>query len=166
MKRKGYRNCTEEFGIDSYFGQFNFDKSHKFLKVKLCIPFLVELAPIERVNIYLKDHYCLQNVFIVDKNLFYYYQASWYYNYNSDPREEAPIPPHNICDEFNFNIEDILIIEASNNPLPAKWDICYLLMPFKPDRLDTKKSIEKNIFIKELRWNKLPDYNADIIYTS
>jgi hypothetical protein len=160
--RIGYRNSKSNFEIDSDVEQFNFSLSHKHLIVNLNWKVGL-LAPVERINIYLTNNILYQNIFVVNSNMFYYYEKSWYYEYN-DVREGVPVPKENILTYLDFKIEDILLIEVNNNPRPASFDIKYWLMPIKTNVLDSKKSIDSNIFIEEKRWEKLSIENKSIIY--
>ena len=169
MIRKGYRNCTKKFSIDSNTKQFSFSLSDTFLRVDFFNSVKSELAPIERVNIYLKNGRLLKNIFIINGELAYYYEKEWYYQgFILD--EDVPKPIKNIFDRFNFVKEDVLVIRADNNPKPASfnwghWITIDRLFGVKPNPLDTRKSIEKNIFIKIEKWETLPNSSSDILYS-
>jgi hypothetical protein len=160
--RKGYRDSDENFNINSEVDQFNFKLKHNHLKVDIDWD-ISPLASIERINIYLSDYRVFQNIFVVNESLWYYYEKDWYYD-NKDIREEVPVPKENVLKHFNFRVEDILLIEANNVPQPAEFDFFYWLAPFKPNILDSKKSIELNILVKENVWQELPKNNSNIIY--
>jgi hypothetical protein len=165
MKRKGYRSCNNNFDIDSDVEQFDFST----ISMKLKIDFFKEqLAPIERVDLYLKDRRVLKNVFIVDSTYAVYYEKCWYYL--GDPRSKPPLPQENIFERFDFCEEDVVLILSNNRLKKNYFDLGYLLridwfFGVKPNRYDTKKSIELNIFIKEKRWKFLPEISkVDILY--
>ena len=163
---KGYRNPTESFEIDSDTKQFSFSLGDSYLEVDIALSSSSSLAPVERINIYLNNHKVLINCFLIGGKLIYYFEKEWYYQ-STDPRDDVPSPPENICDRFGFNSESILVIARNNHPSPAKFDIGYWfridwLFGVRPNPLDTRKSIEKNIFLKIEEWSELP--NADIIY--
>ena len=159
--RKGYRNPKADFSIDSDVEQFNFSLSHTHLEIYFDWLDSEKMASVERANFYLEDGRVLKNVFIVAKKLIYYYEKEWYYN--GDIRDDAPVPEANILKRFSFKAEDVLLIESDNTPQPASIDWAYLFAFFKPNRLDSTKSIEKNIFIKIAYWDQLP-VSSDLIY--
>lgn len=158
---RGYRNPSKNFGIESDIEQFNFCLSDAYLLVQINWEDKSKLAPIERVQIFLKDKRCLKNVFFVNGQLAYYYQKEWYYT--DDVREEVPKPPENIMSRFCFSVNDILLIISDNNPKPAKFDIAYWFSLFKYNQLDSKKSIENNIFLKEVFYRFLPKLDTQHI---
>ncbi len=166
--RKGYRNADEHFNISSNTEQFSFDNSDSFLKVDFFSSLKMELAPIERVHFFLKDGRVLRNIFVVNGELAYYYEKDWYYK--GDIRSEVPKPPENVQDRFKFKKEDVLLALADNSPKPAVFNFGNLigidrLFGQKSNPLDTKKSIEKNIFIRVENWKELPNPSSDILYS-
>jgi hypothetical protein len=161
--RRGYRNPTQKLGIQSEVEQFNFSLKDTHLIVDFDWISDEKLAAIERVNIYLRNGVVIKNIFIVNAKLAYYYEPDWYYqeHIKSDP----PTPEKNIFERFKFNKNDVLSIVTDNNPIPAKFDIWYKLALFKYNPLDSKKSIEKNIFVEIKKWTTLPHLGeADVIY--
>jgi len=166
--RTGYLNATKKFHIDSEIEQFNFSLTHTHLEVVIEWTIDEELAPVERANIYLENGILLKNIFIVNSSLLYYYESSWYYDY-LDIRENSQVPKLNLLQRFNFSVNDILIVEADNTPKPVysfAEKILRIITPFPPKPLDSKGSIERNIFVNELNWQKLPQENHDTIYKS
>lgn len=166
--RKGYRNCNNHFGIDSNIEQFGFSLLDTHLKADFLKQIKSTLAPIERVYFYLDDGTLLKNIFIVAGELVYYYEKDWYYE-AEDPRAEVPSPKETIFERFEFKKEDVVLIRAENNPKPASLDFGYWIridwfFGVKPNRLDTKKSIEKNIFIQKCSWDILPEPSEEDLY--
>jgi hypothetical protein len=167
MKHKGYRSCNNNFDIDSDVKQFDFS----LISMRLKIDFFKEhLAPIERVDLYLKDGRLFENVFIVDSRYAVYYERSWYYL--GDPRSEAPLPEENVFERFDFCKEDVILIRSNNHLKKIYFDLGFLLridwlFGVKPNRHDTKKSIELNIFVNEKEWKVLPERNdMNVLYSS
>jgi hypothetical protein len=165
MIRRGYRNANREFEIDSKINQFNFNKEHIHLKIDLKWTIEDELAPVERVNIFLSSGIVINKIFVVDTNLFYYYEKRNYFP-NIDYRSEVPVPKDNLLEYFEFSIDDIVCIKGNNMPKPAKCDFIYYFKLYDYDRLDTNRSIDKNIFYEVKRWQKLPSFlnHDDILY--
>jgi len=171
MRKFGYRDCTSNFKISSDTNQFRFDANDHYLRLNLKISTDVQIAPIERVEIYLKNNVLMKNVFMINSKLFYYYEKKWYYSGHS---EYIPKPPENVLNRFKFSEEDIVLICANNIPKPANIIWYYLLrivlfpftswLLFPPKILDTKSSIEKNIFIKIGKWNSLPRPRENDLY--
>jgi len=162
--RQGYRNPDANFEIASDVEQFNFKLSDTRLLADIKWTISEKLAPVERTNFYLKDERVLINIFIVNSSLLYYFERDWYYKIIHDIRESPHSPQVHLFDRFNFSISDIVLIRADNNPQPAKFDIAYKLALFKYNRLDSRKSIEKNIFIKQDSWTALPESSGDDLY--
>ncbi|HEY0030788.1 MAG TPA: hypothetical protein VGC65_08525 [Bacteroidia bacterium] len=165
--RKGYRNSDNDFNIESEVEQFNFNKNHIHLKVNIDWTIKDKLAPVERVDFYLKDKRLIKNIFMVNGELAYYYEFDEYYP--EDPREEPPVPSKNICKKFEFEIDDILLIRANNEPTKPLFDLGHIiridwLFLHKPNPLDTKKSIEQNIFVQIEQWSDLPKQSDNDIY--
>jgi len=161
--RLGYRNPDKNFNIESNVGHVNFSIDDVHLAVSFNWS-SEDLAPVERVNIFLSNGILLRNVFIVAGKLAYYYEKSWYYNEHIKA-DYPPAPSVNIFSRFNFTSNDVIAIVADNSPKPAKIDLWYKLALYKYNPLDSRKSIEKNVFVKEERWTKLPKPNdVDVIY--
>ena len=78
MKRKGYKGIVliNTFEPDVY--RYKFELNDDYLKVKK-----INLAAIERVNIYLKDYRLLKNIFLVNGNLMYYYEKEWFLTFRA-----------------------------------------------------------------------------------
>jgi len=171
MKRKGYRNCDNNFFIDSIEQQFNFNLKDKYLKIDFIDKNRILPAPVERVNIYLQDKRLILNTFLVNGDLIYYYEKEWYYQGSI---RDIMSPPMHIFKRFNFEKKDILLLKANNEAKPARKILFYtfkvLLFPlngwliFFPDILDTRSSIEKNIFVKIKKWDELPEPSEDDLY--
>ena len=56
MIGKGYRNPSKDFHINSQVEQFNFKLTDTHLRLDLNELKKIELAPVERVDIYLRDN--------------------------------------------------------------------------------------------------------------
>ena len=146
--RNGYKYSETVFTIKSDTEQVNFNLSDEYLKVN--VEWNKQLAPIERVNIYLADKRVLENIFVVNSSLMYYYEKKWYYS--GDPRAGVPPTPKNICEKFNFKTTDILLIVANNTPKKVSYDFGLLFSLFEINPLDTNKSIEKNDIDAKNSW--------------
>lgn len=169
--RKGYRNCTKDFMIDSNLHQFNFSLSDTFLKVDFFEKVKNEMASIERVCFYLKDGRLIKNIFIVAGELAYYFEEGKYVAI-ANPNDLVHANPNkNLLNQFNFKKEDVVLIRADNNPKPAKKKIDYWLtiewfFLQKPNPLDTLESIEKNTLVKLDSWQGLPPTSEDDLYVN
>ena len=125
MIGKGYRNPSKDFHINSQVEQFNFKLTDTHLRLDLNELKKIELAPVERVDIYLRDNRLLKNVFIVNSELAYYFEKEWYYEYD-DIREGPRSPIENIYERFDFKKEDILLIYENNTLYKPCFDPGYI----------------------------------------
>ena len=155
--------------IDSNYHQFDFDLSTEYLKVDLFRDKRVNLASIERVNVYLNDGRLLKHVFIVAGKLFYYYEKGNFVAI-ANPHDLVLAPPkENICSRFQFTEDKIVLVQADNNPKPAKlgigwWIRIDWLFGIRPNPLDAAKSIEQNETIEITNWNHLPPRSKDDLF--
>lgn len=163
--RNGYRGASLNFKIDSQVEQFNFNLKHTHLSFKLSWTANENLAAIERTEIYLNDGRLIKNVFIVSAKLAYYYEYESYYA-EPDFRADVVVPVINICEYFDFTLEDVICVIANNNPQPAKFDLDFRKSFINGNNLDSQKSIRKNIFFRIEKWVQYPTYNeeTDFLY--